>query len=167
MWNLRRSLLLSTLLGAALSIAGCGKEEPKTAAAPKAADAPKSEPAKTEAPAATLERAEYRVAVQAPDTLRTLLTTYLDLARFQNAPATEGITAAELERLVRAAPAQARSLLETAGHFSADVKVERGPTQGGALPLLRVIVEPGPQARVAAFTLDVNEIGRASCRERV
>ena len=118
--------------------------------------APKSEPAKTEAPAATLERAEYRVAVQAPDTLRTLLTTYLDLARFQNAPATEGITAAELERLVRAAPAQARSLLETAGYFSADVKVERGPTQGGALPLLRVIVEPGPQARVAAFALDVH-----------
>ena len=118
--------------------------------------APKPEPTKTEAPAATLERAEYRVEVQAPDTLRTLLTTYLDLARFQNAPATEGITAAELERLVRAAPAQARSLLETAGYFSADVKVERGPTQGGALPLLRVIVEPGPQARVAAFTLDVN-----------
>ena len=45
MWNLRRSLMLSTLLGAALSLAGCGKEEPKTAAAPKAADAPKAEAA--------------------------------------------------------------------------------------------------------------------------
>ena len=116
---------------------------------------PKPEATKTEAPAATLERAEYRVEVQAPDPLRTLLTTYLDLARFQNAPATEGITPAELERLVRAAPAQARSLLETAGYFSADVQVERGPTQGGEQPLLRVLVVPGPQARVANFILDV------------
>ena len=54
------------------------------------------------------QRAEYRLEVQAPDDLRKLLTNYLDLARFQNAPATEGINAAELERLMRAAPAQAR-----------------------------------------------------------
>jgi translocation and assembly module TamA len=113
---------------------------------------PQPEPVKVEAPAPTLERAEYRVEVQAPDALRTLLTTYLDLSRFQNAPSTEGITAAELERLMRAAPAQARSLLETAGYFSADVKVERGPAQG-EVPLIQVIVEPGPQATVAGFTL--------------
>lgn len=113
---------------------------------------PKPEPETASAPPATLERAEYRVEVQAPGPLRTLLETYLDLARFQNAPATEGITPAELERLMRAAPAQARSLLETAGYFSADVKVERDPAQG-AVPLIRVIVEPGPQAVVSAFTL--------------
>ncbi len=113
---------------------------------------PKPEPAKAEAPAPTLERAEYRVEVQAPDALRTLLTTYLDLSRFQNAPAAEGITPAELERLMRGTPAQARSLLETAGYFSADVKVERGPAQG-EVPLIVVIVEPGPQALVAGFTL--------------
>ncbi len=117
--------------------------------------APKPEPVKVEAPPATLERAEYRVEVLASDNLRALLTTYLDLARFQNAPATEGITAAELERLVRATPAQARSLLETAGYFSADVQVERGATPGGELPLLRVIVEPGPPASVAQFRLEV------------
>ena len=50
MWNLRRSLLLSTLLGAALTLAGCGKEEPKTATAPKAADAPKAASAPTPKP---------------------------------------------------------------------------------------------------------------------
>ncbi len=115
--------------------------------------APPPEPAQpAAAAAASLEQAEYRVDVQAPGTLRTLLTTYLDLARFQNAPATEGITPAELERLMRAAPAQARALLETAGYFSADVRVERGPMQGN-VPLLQVIVEPGPQATVAGFTL--------------
>ena len=113
---------------------------------------PKPEPETASAPPATLERAEYRVDVVAPDPLRALLTTYLDLSRFQNAPATEGITPAELERLMRAAPAQARSLLETAGHFSADVKIERDPAQG-EVPLIRVIVEPGPQTTVAGFTL--------------
>ena len=55
--------------------------------------------------------------------LRTLLLDYLDLARFQNAPASEAITPAELERLAAAAPAQARALLETEGYFDADVKV--------------------------------------------
>jgi translocation and assembly module TamA len=113
--------------------------------------APRPEPTKTEPAPATLERAEYRVEVQASDNLRALLTTYLDLARFQNAPAAEGITAAELERLVRATPA----LLETAGYFSANVQVERSPAQSGELPLLRVIVEPGPQASVSSFTLSV------------
>lgn len=113
---------------------------------------PKPEPEKVEAPPATLEQAEYRVEVQAPGPLRTLLETYLDLSRFQNAPAAEGITPAELERLMRAAPAQARSLLETAGFFSADVTVERGQAQG-EVPLIRVIVVPGPQTTVAGFTL--------------
>ena len=50
MWNLRRSLLLSTLLGVALALVGCGREEPKTAAAPKTADAPKAESAPTPKP---------------------------------------------------------------------------------------------------------------------
>ena len=55
----------------------------------------------------------YELEVRAPDPLRRLLLDYLDLARFQNAPASEAITPAELERLAAAAPAQARSLLET------------------------------------------------------
>ena len=90
------------------------------------------------------ERAEYRIDVQAPDALRGMLLNYLDLARFQDAPATEGINAAELERLVRAAPAQARGLLETEGYFNADVKVTRESGPNG-LPLLRVVVDPGPR----------------------
>ena len=41
--------------------------------------------------AAASSRAQYRVEVEAPDELRKLLTDYLDLARFQNAPDTEAI----------------------------------------------------------------------------
>ena len=91
--------------------------------------------------------AEYRFEVRAPEPLRALLLNYLDLARFQGAPATERITEAELERLLRAAPAQARALLETEGYFNAEVGAERAGSEAGA-PLLRVAVNPGPRATV-------------------
>lgn len=99
------------------------------------------------------DRAEYRIDVQAPDELRGMLQNYLDLARFQDAPATEGINAAELERLVRAAPAQARGLLETEGYFNADVKVTREEGPNG-LPLLRVVVQPGPRTTITSLRID-------------
>lgn len=89
----------------------------------------------------------YRVEVEAPDALRTLLLTHLDLARFQNVPEADRPTAAELARLAGAAPAQARGLLETEGYFNATVKVETSDVDS-ALPLVRVRVEPGPRVRV-------------------
>lgn len=104
-------------------------------------------------PAANPDRAVYDIDIVVPDELRPLLRNYLDLSRFQNAPATEGINTAELDRLVAAAPAQARALLETEGYFDAKVQVSR--TQGAqGLPLLRVQVTVGPRTLVEAFTLD-------------
>ena len=123
----------------------------------------------------------YRLEVEAPGELRTLLTTYLDLARFQNAPESEDITPAEVDRLIAAAPAQVRSLLETEGYFNPEVQVGRvgvgasggtGSAAGEAaareraeespendpaagpreVPLLRVRVTPGPRAIVDRFT---------------
>ena len=82
----------------------------------------------TQAPAAPPAEPVYRLEVVAPSgALRLLLSTYLDLARFQDAPQTERITPAELDRLIAAAPAQARSLLETEGYFNAAVRVEEVP----------------------------------------
>lgn len=98
--------------------------------------------------------AEYRLEVKAPSALRTLLGNYLDLARFQNAPATDAIDATELERLRRAAPAQARGLLETEGYFNAEVTVDRVDEPGAAKPLMRVVVEPGPQTKVQAVEIE-------------
>jgi translocation and assembly module TamA len=117
--------------------------------------APEKAPGPAEAASAPInsDRAEYRIDVQAPNELRGMLLNYLDLARFQDAPATEGINAAELERLVRAAPAQARGLLETEGYFNADVKVTRESGPNG-LPLLRISVDPGPRTTIASFTID-------------
>ena len=131
---------------AALSLAGCANLPFR--AAQTDAQAPNA--AASGVPA----RADYRLEVQAPGALRKLLTDYLDLARFQNAPATDGVNDAELERLRRAAPAQARALLETAGYFNADVTVERVGTDAAGLPLLRMVVNPGPRTTVAAFSLD-------------
>ena len=113
--------------------------------------------------AAAPARAAYRLQVDAPEPLRKLLSEYLDLARFQSAPAADSIEGAELERLMRAAPAQARELLETEGYFNAQVTLP--PTTNGddGLPLVRVIVEPGPRATIGAVTLDaVGELQQPS-----
>ncbi len=113
--------------------------------------------------AATLEASQpsiavYRLDIEAPSELRALLETYLDLSRFQNVPQSEDITPAEIDRLVAAAPAQARGLLETEGYFNPEVTVTRAEvTRAGddaapqALPLLRVRVRPGPRATIDHF----------------
>ena len=54
---------------------------------------------------------------------------------------------------MRAAPAQARGLLETEGYFNADVKVTREDGPNGR-PLLRVLVNPGARTTVASFQVD-------------
>ncbi|MES2991859.1 MAG: BamA/TamA family outer membrane protein [Pseudomonadota bacterium] len=141
-------LRTAVLAVAAAVLAGCaslpfglGSSRDDAAAAP------------ADAASAAADRADYRLDVQAPGPLRALLLNYLDLARFQNAPATEAINAAELERLLRAAPAQARGLLETEGYFNATVTAERAGSEAG-LPLLRVTVEPGPRATVHAVSVE-------------
>ena len=98
-------------------------------------------------------RARYRLEVQAPRPLRELLAQHLDLARFRDAPAREGLTAAELDRLVAQAPEQARALLATEGYFSPLVAVDRGPPDASGLPLVRVAVQPGQRTIVQGLQL--------------
>jgi translocation and assembly module TamA len=106
------------------------------------------------AAAATPERAVYRLdVIAAPEPLRRLLLDHLDLARFQNAPATDAITNAELDRLVAAAPAQARTLLQTEGYFDAEVVAAR-ETAADGMAVVRVQVTPGAPARIGRLTID-------------
>jgi translocation and assembly module TamA len=121
----------------------------------------------------------YRLEIEAPGKLRGLLATYLDLSRYQNAPAGDEITRAEIDRLMSAAPAQVRSLLETEGYFAPEVQVSRvgsatlngtepAPASPAAaqasapapapthphrhqVPRLRLQVQPGPRAVVDRF----------------
>jgi translocation and assembly module TamA len=96
---------------------------------------------------------QYELKVVAPKPLEKLLLDYLDLGRFQKTPRSEAITSTELDRLAGAAPAQARTLLETEGYFNAAVKVARTDA-AGALPLITMTVEPGPRVAVRSVSLD-------------
>jgi translocation and assembly module TamA len=129
-------LILVSLLAGCASLPFFGKD----------ADADGRAPAEPQVPL-------YELEVRAPGTLRQLLLDYLDLARFQSAPASEAITPAELDRLAAAAPAQARSLLETEGYFDAEVKVTRSDGAAG-LPRLEVEVVPGPRVIVRSVAID-------------
>ena len=99
-------------------------------------------------------RAAYELQIEAASPLAELLRTYLDLARFQSAPETEAITEPELARLVAAAPAQVRSLLETEGYFNPEVQVRRHTNPAGAT-VVEVRVQPGPRTFVEKWQVDV------------
>lgn len=137
-------------------------------------DAADADSAAPDSSAAGERPVTWQLSVEAPDALRALLERYLDLARFQRveitptpaaagaagaaaAPAADtGIPRSELLRLLGAAPAQARKLLETEGYFDARVtatvaaepaEVDRAIAAGRPVPV-RVAVQPGPRARV-------------------
>ncbi len=102
----------------------------------------------------------YQLQINAPAAVRVLLLKFLDLARFQNSPSADAVSGGELNRLIAAAPAQARALMETEGYFNADVKAQRlddSPQPANASPLPRVVldVNPGPRATVESLVLDV------------
>ncbi len=118
-----------------------------------------------------LGAAGWQLKVDAPGPLRDLLMRYLDLARYadqgsrkdedkaheNNEPLTDQplttITQGELARLVAAAPAQARALLETEGYFSAQVQAKL--EGGGSTPLTaRVTVAPGPLTRADSISIE-------------
>ena len=108
------------------------------------------------AQADTAARLAYQLDIVAPDELRNLLLAYLDLARFQAVTDIEAITPAELDRLIVAAPAQARALLETEGYFSAVVKVVRGAPDGSTgSPRVQLTVTAGPRVTVRAWSLEI------------
>ena len=100
-------------------------------------------------------RASYQLEVDAPRALRALLADNLDLARFRAVPASEGLSDEELDRLIAAAPEQARTLLRTEGYFNAQVDVAKEPAPAGERPRIVVRVTPGPQTRVDSVNLDV------------
>ncbi|MGZ8260852.1 MAG: autotransporter assembly complex protein TamA [Caldimonas sp.] len=100
--------------------------------------------------------AQYELEVDAPPPLRALLLEYLDVSRFQRLPQSDAVTTAELDRLAAAAPAQARTLLETEGYFNAAVTIARSDP-GAGLPRLTLTVVPGPQVRVERVAIDAVE----------
>jgi translocation and assembly module TamA len=106
------------------------------------------------APASAAEPAPVlQLDVVAPDALATLLRTNLDLGRVNKLARGEPLQEGELDRLLAAAPQQARELLDTEGYFNAVVTVQRmdaaAPAAGTEpLPRVRVAVQAGPRTLV-------------------
>jgi translocation and assembly module TamA len=146
------------LLGLLLALSGCAllaqDESTRSNATEAGSDAydqrpggePPSPPPKTEG-----------LVVDAPSQLRTLLQRNLDLARLATLSGTEAPDETEWLRLVAAAPAQVRELLETEGYFHPDVQVRR---DRGPPPVVHVRVVPGPRVKIQEMMLSVQGVMR-------
>lgn len=98
--------------------------------------------------------------------LRGLLQEHLDLARLRRVAPRAAIDDVELARLVAAAPAQVRALLETEGYFNPQVELRR---EDGTPPVVVLRVEPGPRVQVSQVALrpqgEVETLRQAGDRE--
>ena len=134
----------------ALLLSGCAGLEALRAdisgrPAATAPDAPVEDPGPPLADVYTLE-------IVAPDPLREMLEKHLDLSRFRDARVAGAVTRLELDRLIAAAPAQARSMAETEGFFDAEVTVTRDRAE---VPNVLLTLVPGPRARIADLGIDL------------
>lgn len=99
------------------------------------------------APAAAQEDAiDWRVELEAPDDVRSLLQEHLDVYRYRGRP---GVDAAMLQRLVARSPAEAEALLATSGYFSPKIAARSAPSAEGGI-IVHINVTTGPVARVSA-----------------
>jgi translocation and assembly module TamA len=152
-----RCLAWGTVLWACSALQGCatlfGDEAPlpakPTAAAAEAAMAVAAAPPDA-ASAPVNANPAVKVEITAPGDLKALLERHLDLIRLGKLPREE-VDETEWGRLIDAAPSQVRDLLQTEGYFNPKVSLERGED----VHLVKLDVEPGPEATVAKVRLQV------------
>ncbi|MBJ7308968.1 autotransporter assembly complex family protein [Rugamonas sp. CCM 8940] len=100
------------------------------------------------APAGAAEDFNYTVRIDAPGPLQEMLEKNLDLLRFRG---NARMDREQLQRMVRAAPAQIRTLVATDGYYEPVVGARLDGD--GAEPRVLVTVEPGEPVRVAEVAL--------------
>jgi translocation and assembly module TamA len=86
---------------------------------------------------AAAEGLPYRVRIEAPGKLEALLEANLDLVRFRDSPRMDRD---QLQRLLRAAPEQIKTLVATAGYYSPQLDIA---LDDGAQPTVRIALQPG------------------------
>ena len=91
---------------------------------------------------------KYEVRVDAPGPLEELLEQNLDLVRFRG---NDRIDREQLQRMVRMAPAQVKTLVATEGYYSPAVSATYD--REAAKPVVQVKVEPGEPVRVGEVDL--------------
>lgn len=137
-------------LGALLLSAGCLLLSGCASLATLLGGTPPAPPGAT-ASTGTPQKLAYELEVQAPGELRALLLQHLDLARFRLLDEGQALSPSELARLATAAPAQARSLLETEGYFEPQISLRR---ESAGVERLILTLEPGPRVQVSAVQIE-------------
>ena len=113
-------------------------------------------PAPASGPVQTLAPPALEIQIDAPAELKVLLERHLDLARLATVARGERLSDSELTRLIDAAPAQARELLQTEGYFEPEVQVQRRTLDtSDAPPRLRLQLQPGPRTVVTQVDLEL------------
>jgi translocation and assembly module TamA len=99
---------------------------------------------------AAREAVKYTVRIDAPEALETLLENNLDLVRYRDNPRTDR---EQLQRLVRGAPEQVKTLIATAGYYTPQVSARLDTSS--ATPAVIVTVEPGEPVLVGSVDLEL------------
>lgn len=108
-------------------------------------------------PAATPGPPALEIEIDAPPALRTLLERHLDLARLATVARGERLGDSELSRLIDAAPAQARELLQTEGYFEPEMQIQRRtPQTPDGPPRLQLQLQPGPRTKISQVDLQLS-----------
>jgi translocation and assembly module TamA len=100
------------------------------------------------AAAALAQGVQYRVAIEAARPIEKLLEDNLDLLRWQDNPR---LDLEQLQRLVKAAPEQAKVLIATEGYYSPTVTA--GLDTSASVPVARIFVETGAPVLVGDVEL--------------
>lgn len=100
------------------------------------------------AQAAFAQGVNYTVRIDAPGKLDDLLEDNLDLLRWRGNPR---VDLEQLQRLVKAAPEEAKTLIATEGYYSP--KITAGLDTSGATPVARIVVDPGQPVLVSDLDL--------------
>ena len=113
--------------------------------APSKAEATQPAPA---IPAPATRAVNYTVRIDAPGKLDDLLEDNLDLLRWRGNPR---VDLDQLQRLVKAVPEEAKTLIATEGYYSP--KITAGLDTSGATPVARIVVDPGQATLVSDLDL--------------
>jgi len=143
---------VNALCCAAGALAQAQAQVPESApeSAQTSAPTPAQDPARDPAQAEPKTGLKYTVRIDAPRNLRELLENNLDLMRWRG---NARMDLEQLQRLVRVAPEQVKTLIATEGYYTPQVSA--GLDTSGATPVARVIVEPGPATNVSNVDIEL------------
>ena len=99
-------------------------------------------------PAPATKAVNYTVRIDAPGKLDDLLEDNLDLLRWRGNPR---VDLDQLQRLVKAVPEEAKTLIATEGYYSP--KITAGLDTSGGTPVARIVVDPGQPTLVSDLDL--------------